>query len=91
MIFQERFQSGDLVYAARDLASDGEVPGTAEGEVLVPAGTRGMVVRVGHLENQPETSIYLVQFEDNEKNLGSPLGCLTEEITQRLASEARPG
>lgn len=82
MIFQERFQHGDLVYAAKDLQSDGQIPGTAEGEVLVPAGTRGVIVRVGHLQTQPNTAVYLVQFEGRDKNLGSPLGCLTDEITQ---------
>lgn len=82
MIFEERFVAGDLVYAARELCSDGHIPGTTEGEVLVPAGTRGMVMRVGHLENQPDSVIYLVCFEDEQKELGSPLGCLPHELTQ---------
>jgi len=84
MIFMERFQEGDLVYARQDLHSDGEVPGTDEGERLVHEGTRGMVVKVGHVEAEPETTVYLVRFEGVDRELGPPIGCLTEDLTQRI-------
>lgn len=79
---EERFQTGDLVYAKHDLLNDGHVPGTDPGSVLVTTGTRGMVVRTGHLEHDPKTAVYLVRFEQTDAELGEPLGCLTEELTQ---------
>jgi nitrogen fixation protein NifZ len=95
-MFSERFQQGDLVYALRDLVSDGMVPETQAGDVLVPAGTRGMVVQVGSVEDHPEIAVYLVRFEGSDRELGPALGCLTEELTQREellqagAAEASP-
>jgi len=85
MIFSEKFQSGDLVYAAEDLLSDGHVPETTEGQVLVPKGTRGMIVQIGHVESEPDTPVYLVRFEGSDRELGPPLGCMTTELTQTLA------
>lgn len=83
-MFSERFQQGDLVYARRALLSDGLVPETQEGDVLVPVGTRGMVIQVGSVEEQPEVSVYLVRFEGADGELGPALGCLTHELTQQL-------
>lgn len=83
-MFSERFQTGDMVFARHDLHSDGQVPDTQEGELLVAEGARGMVIRVGTLESQPETAIYLVRFEDAAGDLGAPLGCLTDEITHAI-------
>jgi nitrogen fixation protein NifZ len=97
MMFSERFQAGDLVYAQHDLVSDGLVPDTQAGEVLVPHGARGMVIQVGNLEDHPEISVYMVRFEGADGDLGPALGCLTEELTQReellpkpAAVEAQP-
>ena len=94
-MFSERFQQGDLVYARQDLVSDGLVPETAAGDVLVPHGTRGMVVQIGSVEEKPEVAVYLVRFEGSDGELGPALGCLTEELTQReellpQKGEARP-
>jgi len=76
-------QPGDLVFTRDDLFNDdGGVPDAEPGALLVPAGTRGMVVKIGHAEAQPETAIYLVQFEGTDKELGPPLGCLADELTQ---------
>ncbi len=83
-MFEERFQTGDLVYATTNLLSDGHVPGKADGDILVPRGTRGMVVQVGHVEASPEIAVYLVRFEDADRRLGDPLGCLVNELTQEL-------
>ena len=82
-MFAENFLQGDMVYAQRDLLSDGQIPGTLDGQLLVPTGTRGVVVRVGHLEAEPEVAVYMVCFEDGEGKLGEPLGCTTEELTQK--------
>ena len=87
---------GDLVYAATDLYNDGPqadgssgLPEAKPGALLAAAGTRGMVVNVGHPERAPGEVIYLVAFEGAEdRELGLPFGCLPEELTQ---DESRVG
>jgi nitrogen fixation protein NifZ len=82
---------GDMVFAAVDLyndeaAEDGSslMPEAKPGELLAAAGTRGMIVNVGHPEQAREIAIYLVSFETGpNKELGLPFGCLPEELTQR--------
>jgi nitrogen fixation protein NifZ len=84
-----RFQMGDMVYAAQDLYNEaleetGEsaIPGVAPDELLVAAGTRGVVVNVGHAQEMPDEEIYLVRFEmDAEGTLSEPVGCLADELT----------
>lgn len=85
----DRYGMGDLVYAAVDLFNEpveetGEsgIPGVAAGALLAAAGTRGVVVNVGHAEALPDEEIYLVRFETGaDGNLGDPIGCLPEELT----------
>ncbi|OGS88712.1 MAG: nitrogen fixation protein NifZ [Gallionellales bacterium GWA2_59_43] len=84
-----KFQMGDMVYAAQDLYNEaleetGEsaIPGVAADELLVAAGTRGVVVNVGHAQEMPNEEIYLVRFEmDAEGTLSEPIGCLSDELT----------
>lgn len=84
-----RHRLGDLVYAAQDLYNDpveetGEsaIPGLAAGVLLAAAGTRGVVVNVGHAEAMPDTDIYLVRFETGPQGtLSEPIGCLAEELS----------
>ena len=76
----EDLERGDVVYAARELINDGSMPGAEDGEVLVEEGTRGVIVMKGYLEEIPERSIFLVRFEDNELNLGNPIGCWPEDL-----------
>jgi nitrogen fixation protein NifZ len=83
------FQMGDMVYACVDLSNDiieetGEsgIPGAAPDSLLAAAGSRGVVVNVGHAEAQPEVEIYLVRFETGpDAVLGEPIGCLAEELS----------
>lgn len=83
------FQMGDMVYASHDLYNDaieetGEsaIPGIDAGALLASAGTRGVVVNVGHAEAQPEVDIYLVRFETGADGvLAEPVGCLVEELS----------
>ena len=83
---------GDLVYAAHDLFNDGPledgsspVPEAEPDALLAAAGTRGMIVSVGHPEAAPEQTIYLVSFESGpNKELGLPFGCYPEELTQEV-------
>ncbi|MGA7178655.1 MAG: nitrogen fixation protein NifZ [Thiobacillaceae bacterium] len=84
-----RFQLGDLVYATQNLYNDpveetGEsaIPGVFPDKLLAAAGTGGMVVNVGHVEEVPEEEIYLVRFEMAPgHNLAEPIGCLAEELS----------
>lgn len=83
-----RFNAGDMVFATRDLLNDtneetGEsgIPGLLPDMLLAKAGTRGMVVNVGFLEDVPDAELYLVSFETGPSGaLAEPIGCLAEEI-----------
>lgn len=79
---------GDLVFAAHDLFNEpveetGEsgIPGIAAGLLLAGAGTRGVVINIGHAEAAPSQEIYLVRFESGpDGTLTEPIGCLREEL-----------
>ena len=83
------FQPGDCVFAALDLFNDpleetgaSAIPGVHPGDLLAPAGTRGMVVNVGRAEAAPEDEIYLVSFETGPNGkLAEPIGCLASELS----------
>ena len=85
MFFNEKFHMGDLVHAKSDLHSDGHIPNTREGELIVPKGRRGVVIRIGHAEHDPSVDIYLVQFENEQRELGPIIGCLASELMQPAA------
>ena len=72
---------GDIVYAAQELRNDGSVPGLEENELIAKSGTRGVLINIGHLEEQPNTDLYLVRFENPDLSLGPAVGCWLEEIT----------
>jgi nitrogen fixation protein NifZ len=84
-----RFNPGDMVFATQDLHNDpveetGEsgIPGSLPGMLLAAAGTRGMVVNVGHPQEQLDEEIYLVSFETGPGGaLADPIGCLPEELS----------
>jgi nitrogen fixation protein NifZ len=76
-------QPGDIVYAATDIFNDGSIPNMAEGTPIAPAGTRGVILNTGHIEEQPDLELYLVRFEDAEKELGPPVGCWPEELSDQ--------
>jgi nitrogen fixation protein NifZ len=84
-----RFQLGDMVFAAQDLynesleeTGESSIPGIAPDALLAAAGTRGVVVNVGHAQEMPNEEIYLVRFEmDAEGTLSESIGCLTDELT----------
>lgn len=82
---QFRFIVGDMVFAREALRNDGGLPDVAPEAVLAEAQTRGVVVRVGHVEAEPTQTLYLVRFEDESGVLGPPVGCLPEELTQDSA------
>ena len=81
---------GDMVFAAEDIFNDGGMPGIDEEEgLIVAAGTRGVVVHFGVAEMDETKEIYLVQFENGPSGeLGHPVGCLPDELTQSVAVDA---
>lgn len=76
-----QLQPGDLVYAATDICNDGGIPDLAADALIARAGTRGVVVNVGHLEEDPERELFLVRFEGDDLILGPPTGCWAEELS----------
>ncbi len=76
----EDLELGDVVYAARLITDDGSIPDGNEGEVLAEAGTRGVITLIGHVEEEPNRTVFLVRFEDKEMNLGNPVGCWVEDL-----------
>jgi nitrogen fixation protein NifZ len=73
-------QIGDVVYAAHPILDDGSVPEGQEGTVLAAAGARGVITMIGHVEEQPEYTVFLVRFEDENLNLSNPIGCWEEDL-----------
>lgn len=77
-----QYNIGEIVFALEDMFNDGGLPGYAEEALIAPAGSRGVIVHIGHVAADERVEIYLVRFEDQDGNLGVPVGCLLEEITQ---------
>ena len=77
----EQLSKGDMVYAASHIYNDGSIPNIPEDFLLAEPGTRGVIIETGQLEDAPERKIFLVRFEDQNKTLGPPTGCWSEELT----------
>jgi nitrogen fixation protein NifZ len=71
---------GDLVLAAADIFNDGGIPDLPAEALIAEAGTRGVIVNIGHLAEDPERELYLVRFEGQDLVLGPPTGCWAEEL-----------
>lgn len=71
---------GQPVRAAIDLFNDGSYPDIEDGALLVPAGTAGEVVQVGH-HTEANLPVYLVEFGR------TVVGCLEDEL-ERLQPAA---
>jgi nitrogen fixation protein NifZ len=84
-----QFEIGEMVFSREDLFNDGFVPGVDPEALLAPKGCRGVVVKTGVLEADENQIIYLVCFENEAKELGPPIGCLPEELTQDEAEVAQ--
>ena len=72
---------GDIVYAAAEIRNDGGIPDIPVDAILAAPGARGVIVNIGHLEEDPQRNLFLVRFEDAELNLGPPTGCWEEELS----------
>lgn len=85
MSVDEAYGIGEIVFCRELLINDGGIPGIAADAVLATPGRRGVVVNAGHAEFDPQQAIYLVRFEGESGalgELGPPVGCLPEELTQ---------
>jgi nitrogen fixation protein NifZ len=85
MTTNEIYEIGDIVFSRELLVNDGGIPDLAADAVLAVPGRRGVVVNHGHVEADLEQAIYLVRFEGAAgalDDLGPPVGCLPEELTQ---------
>ena len=85
MAGNEQYQIGDIVFSRELLITDGGIPEVAADAVLATPGRRGGVVNHGHVEADLDQEIYLVRFEGEAGaagDLGPPVGCLPEELTQ---------
>lgn len=76
----ESLNPGDMIFAATHIYNDGGIPGLEENALLAEPGTRGVIVETGHLEDDPDTVLYLVRFEGADLTLGPPTGCWPEEL-----------
>jgi nitrogen fixation protein NifZ len=76
----EDLDIGDVVYAANTITDDGSIPDGVEGEILAEVGARGVIILIGHVEEDPDHSVFLVRFEDKDMNLGNPVGCWAEDL-----------
>lgn len=83
-------QPGDVLYAAMDIINDGSLPGTAEDALIAAEGTRGVLINVGHLEEDPDRELFLVRFENADGVLGMPTGCWPEELRAATDLEGGP-
>ncbi|HET9958320.1 MAG TPA: rhodanese-like domain-containing protein [Polyangiaceae bacterium] len=79
---EERYLVGDVVFAKQNIFNDGGVPDLPAEALLAEPGARGVVVRSGHVEADPQQVLYVVRFESADGRLGPPVGCLPDELTQ---------
>ncbi len=77
----EDLEIGDVVYAAHNIVDDGSMPDNEQGDILAESGARGVVVMLGHVEEEPTKDVFLVRFEDKQLDLGRPIGCYKEDLT----------
>jgi nitrogen fixation protein NifZ len=81
MIAIEQVKPGDMIYAATDVFNDGSLPGIDSDARIATAGARGVLINTGHLEDDPDSVLLLVRFEDEMLELGPPVACWPEEIS----------
>ncbi len=86
-MFLEDLDIGDVVYAAKTIVDDGSIPDSMEGQVLAETGSRGVITMIGHLEEDPSRTVWLVRFEDQDRKLGNPIGCLADDLVVEAKRE----
>ena len=83
----QQLEPGDTIFAASELLNDGSIPDLPDNALVAKQGTRGVIINVGHVEEQPNKELYLVRFENDDLTLGPPIGCWPNEI---VAAEDTP-
>ena len=78
----ENLQPGDMVFAATDIYNDGSVPEMPVDTHIAAIGARGVLINTGHIEEDPSQVLFLIRFEDSNHELGPPVGCWPEEISE---------
>lgn len=73
--------NGDVVYARVEIRNDGSVPDAEEDFLFASPGSKGMLLNIGHFEENPNKELFLITFEDASGELGPPVACLAEEIS----------
>jgi nitrogen fixation protein NifZ len=81
MMSIDKLQPGDMIFAATHVYNDGSVPGVDTDARIAAAGTRGVLINTGHLEEEPDKILMLVRFEDDNLDLGPPVACWPEELS----------
>lgn len=77
----DHLEPGDMIYAATDIFNDGSIPHLPAEAQVASSGARGVLLNTGHLEEQPDKLVYLVRFEDQNRELGPPVTCWAEELS----------
>lgn len=75
-----QLEPGDMVFATTTIINDGSHPALADESVIAEPGARGVIINIGHLEENPGKTLYLVRFEQVSGDLGPPTGCWPEEL-----------
>ena len=81
---EARYPWGLPVTAGVDLFNDGTHPEHPADALLVPTGTRGEIVQIGH-HTEANVPVYIVEFEGR-----LVIGCMEEEITPLELIERQP-
>lgn len=84
----DKLEPGDMVFAAIEIRNDGSVPELPAEALLAQPGSRGVLLNTGHLEENPDAVLYLVRFEDENHELGPPVGCWPEELSAEEPANA---
>ena len=78
----DNLQPGDMVFATTNIYNDGSVPEFPDNTQFATTGTRGVLINTGHLEDQPGKILFLVRFENADLELGPPVGCWADELSE---------
>jgi nitrogen fixation protein NifZ len=81
----DQLAPGDIVYAATEIRNDGGIPDLPANALLALPGTRGVIVNIGHLEEDPDRELFLVRFENADLTLDPPTGCWPDELSAQPA------
>lgn len=80
MMELRQLEPGDMVFAATTINNDGSHPELQDTTVIAEAGTRGVIINIGHLEEDENQELFLVRFEQTDGDLGPPTGCWPDEL-----------